>query len=180
MRVSSVALAILLWILSVGTGVAAPILVTEPPDLPASAGPTYAVDVGTNTITGSVNGWPGGFDYQDQFSIFVPGHLLVTSASVSIHDFNNLGGAAGLGCFSGAGCFGSGLFASLGIPASGSTLHFTASSPWQEDLQGGVNIGSFKYTLTLDVATRPATVPEPGTWALMLAVLGGAGMLRRR
>lgn len=159
---------------------AAPLAITEQPDQPGSAGPTFVADLGINTITGAVNGTPFGGDYQDNFSVFLPANLTVTAASVSIFNFNNLGGAAGLGCFTGAGCFGTGGFFGLGFPTPGSTTSYTASSPYADDPQGGVNIGSFGYTLTLEVSQGTAPVPEPATFLLILPALAGLAALRRR
>jgi uncharacterized protein (TIGR03382 family) len=167
-------------VLTAGLATAAPLTITEPPDHPGSAGTTYTVDVGTNTISGFVNGTPSGGDYQDNFSVFVPGNLLVTSTSVSILNFNNLGGSAGLGCFTGAGCFGTGGFFGLSDPASGSTTSYTASSPFQSEPSGGVNIGSFDFTLTIEVAQASNPVPEPGTFAIVVPALAGAWLVRRR
>jgi len=181
MRTTPMPMAAILSMLALAQATAAPIAATEPPDLPGSGGPVFTVDAGTNTVTGFVNGSPYGGDFQDMFSVFVPANIVVTSAWVTVTEFNNLGGTAGLGCFTGAGCFGSGMMSGLAAPASGSTVSFTATSPWQDDPQGGVNIGSFKFELTL-VAGRAttSTVPEPASWALALAALGAAGMRRRR
>jgi uncharacterized protein (TIGR03382 family) len=174
------ALLIVAAALTASLGTAAPLAVTEPPDHPGTAGTTYTVDTGTNTISGFVNGSPFSGDFQDNFSILVPGNLIVTGTSVSITNFNNGGGAAGLGCFTGAGCFGAGGFFGLNNPAPGSTTSYTADSPWANAVGGGVNLGSFNFTLTLQVAEANQTVPEPGTFALIVPVLAGAWLLRRR
>ncbi|MBN8731069.1 MAG: PEP-CTERM sorting domain-containing protein [Acidobacteria bacterium] len=159
---------------------AAPLAITEPPDHPGSAGPTFVADLGLNTISGFVNGSPTGSDYEDNFSVFIPANLVVTSASVSILNFFNQGGAAGLGCFTGAGCFGTGGFFGLSLPAPGSTTSYTATSPWAGDQQGGVNLGAFDFTLNLQVAQGTTPVPEPATFLLVLPALAGLAALRRR
>ncbi len=162
---------------------AAPLTITEPPDMPDTGGLTYTVDIGTNTISGSVNGAQGlGPDFADNFSVFVPGNLLVTSTFVSITNFSS-GGSGALGCFTGAGCFGSGLFSGMSDPASGSTTSYTAESPWANASGGGVTLGSYNWTLTLQVtqSTQPQSgVPEPGTMALVFPMLAGAWWLHRR
>lgn len=170
----------ILFLLAAGLASAAPLSITEPPDQPGAAGPTYVADLGLNTISGSVNGSPFSGDYQDNFSIFLPANLVASSVSVSILNFSNQGGAAGLGCFTGAGCFGTGGFFGLSLPASGSTTSYTATSPWQDDPQGGVNLGAFDYTLTFQVAQGAAPVPEPATVLLVLPPLAGLVALRRR
>lgn len=173
---------LLLSALSAALLPAVPLTITEPPDMPDTGGLTYTVDVGTNTVSGSVNGSPGiGPDFADNFSIFVPGNLLVTSTFVSITSFAN-GGSGALGCFTGAGCFGTGLGSGLNNPASGATVSYTAESPWANDGGGGVILGSYNWTLTLQVtqSTQPQAVPEPGTMALVLPLLAGAWSLRRR
>ena len=173
---------LLLSALSAALLPAAPLTITEPPDMPGTGGQTYTVDAGTNTISGFVNGSPiGGPDFADNFSIFVPGGLTVTSTFLSVTNFSNAGGQAGLGCFTGAGCFGAGLGSGMSNPATGSTVSYTAESPWASDGGGGVFVGSYNGTLTLQVSqSQQSAVPEPGTMALVLPVLAGAWWLRRR
>ena len=122
---------------------AAPVTAIEAPDRPAVGGPLYALDAGLNTISGMVFGSDVAGDLQDNFSVWVPAHLKVVLAQLYVTDFTNGGGTdATLGCFTGAGCFGTGLFSGLSNPASGSTVSYTATAPYSQ-YGGGVASGGF-------------------------------------
>jgi len=161
---------------------AAPVTAVEPPDRPAVDGPLYVLDAGLNTISGMVFGsdWAG--DLQDNFSVWVPAHLQVILAELYVSGFTNGGGTeATLGCFSGAGCFATGLFAGLSNPASGSLASYTATAPYSQ-MGGGVASGGFSYLLSLQVQRLPSAVPEPAMLGLVLPALGllGLNAARRR
>lgn len=159
---------------------AAPVTAIEPPDRPAAGGALYALDAGLNTISGTVFGseWAG--DLQDNFSVWVPAHLQVILTELYVSGFTNGGGTeATLGCFSGAGCFGTGLLASLSNPASGSLVSYTATAPYSQ-MGGGVASGGFNYVLSLQVQRLPSAVPEPAMLGLVLPALGVLGLASAR
>lgn len=169
-----------LAVLLVGLLPASPLAVSEPPDLPDSGGPTYSLGVGVNIIDGWVNGHPGGGDYQDNFSLFLPVNAMVTSVSVQITGFAYPGlGPFNLGCFTGAGCFATNGIFGLASPAAGSTTSYTATSPWGENPSGGVDIGTFQYTLMMVVEETHSAIPEPSAWLMLGSGLLALGFLRR-
>lgn len=153
---------------------AAPINSTEPPDRPGAGGPTYVLDVGTNVIQGSASGCPNcGGDYQDNFSLTLPGGMVITSAFL-LGSYDSGGGTNPSGsCFSGEGCFYTGFGTGLGSFTG--TNSFTATSPFSFDQAGAELAGVFNYMLTVDVE---ATTPEPASGLLAISAL--AAMLWRR
>ncbi|MFN7921506.1 MAG: PEP-CTERM sorting domain-containing protein [Bryobacteraceae bacterium] len=159
----------------------APITVSEPPDFPDSGGPTYVLDVGTNTISGHVNGCAacGGTDFKDNFSVTVPAGVEITSAFFAATNFTNGGGLnPKLGVFSYAGGFGTNFGSGMPLFGQG-TYSFTATSPESISALSEVPLaGAFDYTLTFDV--QASETPEPSSAALALGGLLAAYWRSRR
>jgi hypothetical protein len=166
-----------LALLSAASAWATPVTYTEPPDLADSGGPTFILEVGINTITGSVNGCNNcAGDFADSFSLTLPVGLIVTSAFFSATNFNGGGANPTLGCFTQAGCFGTGFFS--GMTLAPGTTAFTATSPYAQ-LAGSVTVpGSYDYILSYTVAS--AGVPEPSTAIAVVSALAGLVLIRRR
>lgn len=159
------------------TALAAPFAITEPPDIPGSGGPTFVLDIGTNTINASVSGCPNcpGSDFQDNFSVTLPGGMQIVSSFLS-GSYDNGGGTSPAGfCFSGEGCFFTGFFA--GMSGFTGTKAYTASSPYSLDAQAAQIPGLTNYTMSFTVASD---IPEPATGLLALPALAALYFARRK
>ncbi len=160
---------------------AAPLTITEPPDHPGSGGSTYTLDLGVNTISGSVSGCPNcGGDFQDNFTLVLPAGFNISSGflSASIDPGGNANPQ--LACFTSFGCASTGFFSGASDSVfnnPGRSFEFTASSPYfipSVELAGNSTY-TLSYTVVMDTAPQ---VPEPGTFALI--GLGLAALASRR
>jgi len=158
---------------------AAPIAITEPPDLPGgNLSQIFVLGVGTNTVSGNVSGCPNcGGDFEDNVTLVLPAGLKYVSGSLSLDYVAGQGSNPHGACFTVFGCFFTGAFSGLGqnVFAGTGQFNFTASSPYAT--LATEMPGSSSYVLTFNVA---ADVPEPATALLVIPVLAGLALVEGR
>jgi hypothetical protein len=148
---------------------------------------TFALDIGVNTVTGTISVVaPGEVDF-DSFAFTVPVGANLVSASVALFDQtgNSLTAAWSLyqgSAISGGGTYVESLFAN---PASAVSLSSVPLGAGVYNVpEGSISDNppaSSAYTFTFDVEPDAAAVPEPRAVApLSVALLGLAELIRRR
>ena len=156
---------------------AAPILYTEPPDLPASGGPVFVLGIGQNVFNGTLSGCPNcGGDFQDTLNLSLPAGMHFVDGSIfATYTPGNANGTQHGVCVTNDGCYYTAFGSGLGNPFSGSSDGFlTISSPYT--FLTSELAGSSSYTVTINVA---ADVPEPATGLLLIPAMAFLAFLKR-
>jgi len=151
-------------------------------DLPGGRGvllPIMALDVGTNTVTGRINGI---LDF-DSFAFTVPVGDQLVSANVAVTDVAGSSGDISdvewLLFKGSANSFGGTNLGNIDVESPGTTTFSSSSTPLGSNTYNAsmnsidsTGAGSSDYTFTFVVEATPTAAPEAGTLTVWLTLFG--------